>query len=363
MAARGAKKVFQEISDLAAIRAAQKALTSKLKKEFPFPSQRKIGYPAGSFAGAVRFEKQAGAGVRWWFIDATRKDVWLCFVGRGDPESAETLNIDLQFNFSAASFSRKYGGAFVRDLETGVVFLCHRGIVTRGKSRVPLLKLLSVLPHRMEDVIKADGAGSIPLFVVSPILARSNTLSLTSDFAADVRAAATVAINLDLKAIAPGKQPRAKRGKGKSAKPNRTWSMFDSILESYFTEFTGTTVVTPSKQAIRNCRHGAVVNALRAKFSAHGTVMNSRFVDLAVVAAAEATIYEVKTSSQPQSLYTAIGQLILHGGALKRQYPGKRIKRVVVMPDLPNVDAKRFEKELGISLLQYTDEGSSILFT
>jgi len=91
--------------------------------------------------------------------------------------------------------------------------------------------------------------------------------------------------------------------------------------------------------------------------------MNSKLVDLAVVAKMEATIYEVKTSNCLLALYTAIGQLTIHGGALKRQYPDKSIARVLVMPDVPKVDARTFKRELGISILMYTDDGSSISFS
>lgn len=357
--------MYVEISALDQIKKAQDSLVSSLKKNLRVKRDRVIGWPAGSFEGTVWFAKESGEGVQWWYygLDSKRK-VWICFVGRGDPQSTATLDIDLQFNFASNRFTRNFGGAFARNLETGEVFLCHRGIVTRGKSRVPRDLLLGHLSERQVDAMREDGKCTVPLFVVAPLRQSPAVARLISDFAGKVRIAATAAME------SHARQPKVKPS-GAPGKPNpkakgattKYKSLFDSKLGSYFDEFVGKSRVPPSKESVRDCRHGAVVLALHQKFAESYEVLKSAKVDLAVRTGGGITIYEVKTSNRPQAIYTAIGQLSIYGGAAKRQYPGAKIKRVLVMPDVPKSHAREFERELGISIMGYTDDGEKIAFS
>jgi len=356
--------MFVEISALDQIKKAQDSLVSALKKGLRNKRERVIGWPAGSFKGTVWFAKKSGDDVKWWFYELNRdRKIWLCFVGRGNPESNATLDIDLQFNLAADRFSRNFGGAFAKNFETGQVFLCHRGIVTRGKSRVPRELLLNHLSERMEPVQREDGKGTVPLFIVAPVHNSPEIAGLVSDFATSVRTAAKTAMEsgVQLRSVRAAKK-NAKRTGGSSGASHGFKSLFDSKLGSYFDEFVGKAVVPPSKESVRNCRHGAVVRALRKKFAGNGEVLKSVKVDLALRTKRFVTIYEVKTSNRPQAVYTAIGQLIVHSGAAKRQYPGAKIKRVLVMPDIPEKHSGEFESELGISIIGYSDDGTLIKF-
>jgi hypothetical protein len=81
------------------------------------------------------------------------------------------------------------------------------------------------------------------------------------------------------------------RGKRRSYKPKRVYAKVD---------------------------HGKVVTALNKEYSGKGRTYKSRAVDLAVEQKSRALLFEVKTGADPQSIYTAIGQLSVHASPTKK---------------------------------------------
>ncbi|MGX5817986.1 MrcB family domain-containing protein [Chitinophaga lutea] len=84
-------------------------------------------------------------------------------------------------------------------------------------------------------------------------------------------------------------------------------------ISSYTPEFVGpsTYFTQPNKKMDR--RHGIVVEALASELSKGNlAVGNNRYIDLAARSNDGTRIFEVKTSSSKNSLYTAIGQLVLY---------------------------------------------------
>ena len=131
--------MYIEVTEVQEIGLAQQALSRQLRNEYPHRRCRVVGFPAGNFEGAIRFAAPSGGDVSWW-LGSMRGDQksFRNFFGRGNPETRETVNIDLQFNFPMERFSRSFGGIFARNLESGITVLGHRGIATRGRSRVPM---------------------------------------------------------------------------------------------------------------------------------------------------------------------------------------------------------------------------------
>jgi hypothetical protein len=109
------------------------------------------------------------------------------------------------------------------------------------------------------------------------------------------------------------------------------YAQTSSDNETYNREHSGRKSGARSSEIDYISRHGDVVDALRearlAKKTSNEIVPNSRLIDLYVKKGGALTeVYEVKTDTSRQSLYCAIGQLMVHseGG------PNVRLKDVFI---------------------------------
>ena len=107
------------------------------------------------------------------------------------------------------------------------------------------------------------------------------------------------------------------------------------------------------------CTHGEVVNWLQADREARKTaaeiVANNGFIDLYVRKGGSLTeVYEVKTSVERQPLYTAIGQLVVHGS--QPEAPTLHL----VLPEGESVpaDIRDALTHRGIKTLRYAQDAS-----
>lgn len=89
------------------------------------------------------------------------------------------------------------------------------------------------------------------------------------------------------------------------------------VRKSYRPEFYGEKELTPHTTTKAFVEHGKIVDALKdhlQKKDKRCTLYNNQRLDLGVEKGGEVTdIFEVKTSCDSQSIYTAIGQLYFHG--------------------------------------------------
>ena len=130
----------------------------------------------------------------------------------------------------------------------------------------------------------------------------------------------------------------------------------------YFSsEFKGTKKIPKKKQKELYVSHGIVVDELK-KFieskSKEGTIYNTQKIDLAVDDNNSLKeIYEVKTSNDTQSIYTAVGQLFMHSaGSIST-------KKWIVLPSpVDNIKLLYCLSELGINLLCYDLENNQCEF-
>jgi hypothetical protein len=352
--------VYIELTNIEEIRSARAKLVRAVDKEFRHRQIRRIGYPNGAFDDEVRFKSSRGANVPWAFSGFDKRTGNpLFFCGRGDPNSNETLNIDLQFNFPKKKFDRRFGGAFVRDTESGLVLLAHRGIVTRGKSRVPKDLLMRETTERPRPVSLPEGGKELQLLIAGPILPRGNVMSLISKFAFEIRRAAIEVMDHQTSRAKGSRTGKGTRGPARKPGPSK----LDAALTKYFAEFEGETKVSVHKTVVRNCRHGAVVGALRAALSGTGKIMKSTQIDLVLFRKSKALVFEVKTANTSTAAYTAIGQLVLHSSLVKKLYPALKVTRHIVLPDTPTPHMQdRLRDELGFGVVTYDDDGDKVKF-
>jgi len=129
----------------------------------------------------------------------------------------------------------------------------------------------------------------------------------------------------------------------------------------YRPEFSGTKTYIPPKSPVEaDCHHGLVVDALALVMSsrniAHG---NDQFRDLYILGenGSLKMLFEVKTDLGTSSIYSAVGQLMLHGAGEDRQPV-----LVAVLPGKPDGRTARALERLGINLLAYEMAGIVVSF-
>ena len=348
--------MFIELTDTKEIKRTQDEMAAKLKKQFFHEQERVIGWPSGHFTAQVRFAGKSGPDSCWWYtgLSDDKQTVFNLF-GRGNPNDSKLLLIDLQFNFPIELFSRMQGGVFVRDVSSGKKLLGHRGIVTRGKSRVPRELLLQEADLTPLTIASEKLPNEVEVLLVAPI-DDANLGKQISDFAIEVRRAAYLVMSDNQN------DTTSQSKSGKPPSPSKK-SPLDDALSGYYDEFIGKTIIRRAAQVTMNCRHGSVVKILREKLKARGAQYKSVAMDLVVETKKEVLLFEVKTGSDSQSIYTGIGQLYFHAAALTRMFPKKQVVRHLVIPFAPAAaNREKVCKELGIRIVTFnlTDQKVAI---
>jgi len=316
---------YIEIEDTQELRGLNRELTAKLKKAFHHRETRIVGSPGGNFSANVRFLHGGNGSIFWWAERSHReKGLDKNLFGHGVPGSNHSLNMDVQFNVPIAKFSRRSGGAFLRHEPTKRIVLAHRGIVTIGHGRVAKDFLFGKMDATRQEASTSNGMSEFLL------IGEMEAPSLVSDidkFAVQVRSLQTA--GLKRKASDKlGEKIREQSRKERFAK-----------LRGYFDEFTGTRLVRSRRQGIADCYHGDVVRAIRDAFGTSIAIHKSREIDLIIwLILKRAFVFEVKTSTDTQSIYTAVGQLTVHAPTITRYLPGVRLHKVLVLPELPSKD-------------------------
>jgi hypothetical protein len=313
---------YVEIENPHEIARLNKELAGHLTKKFPFTERRTIGHPQESFVARVYFKRSRGENVFWWSPGQRRG---VNFFGHGMPGSERglnrALNIDIQFNLPVAEFSRRLGGLFLRHIRTNSIVLAHRGHITLGHARVKKELLFQEINATLHEAETSKGCME---FLLIGELESKNLVDDIESFALESRRAAKAV--KDRGANAPTK---AKRGPvGGFAK-----------LREYFDEFWGPRKSGRRYSTISDCDHGKVVRALRNRLAPHcEQIQKSREVDLVAQWRRHTYLFEVKTSTVPQAIYTAVGQLFVHTQALANR--DMKVKPVIVLPGEPHAQLR-----------------------
>lgn len=133
-----------------------------------------------------------------------------------------------------------------------------------------------------------------------------------------------------------------------------------SFEKAFTPEFTGRKSYRHTGRVVSVCDHGDVVAELERLAGQHGLkTFNDRQRDLVAYrrSGTRGILFEVKTDTTTSSLYGVIGQLMLHGAAM-RPLP----HRVLVIPDTPTDQTRDTLATLGITVLTYDWDGSVPVF-
>jgi hypothetical protein len=124
----------------------------------------------------------------------------------------------------------------------------------------------------------------------------------------------------------------------------------EKIKTSFDDEFSGKKNITINHSGVAICDHGLVVNSLKELLEEKGAhIANDQLRDLYLFNNGEVEIvFEFKTGFDRQSVYSAIGQLLLNNTTLK-----PTPKYVMVLPLGLSEEIQSVVRNLNIELLQY----------
>ncbi|MDN3238045.1 hypothetical protein QWJ10_22885 [Pseudomonas sp. WAC2] len=324
--------MFEIITDPKAIAALNTKFAKIMRKAFPYNESRELTYPSGHHTGD----------------DPAKHLNHLLF---GAPGAVDWLELAVQLNFPNELYKRLYAGTFVRD-RAGEIFLAYRGRLTKGKAG---LRKNLVLAQFSNSVDAQDGNQTNRVILIAG-LDEPDMIDKLFAFAQEAREVATRVASINAEADS---SPGSGGGKGGSAE-------LDSMmaLSVYFDEFSGKSNITPPATTGRRVvEHGAIVAALAKILGSGANLQKNQAIDLAAIYESRTDLYEVKTSADTQSVYTAVGQLLIHGEGIKTLL-GQPVRRFLVLPEMPRQDfLKPIAKVLEGAIITYRKHNCSYTFT
>lgn len=309
--------------------AAQKRFSGQLKKVWAKKENRTITWRPNSKTLDVVHDDE------FWFVSVSPNQkqqlprYWNSF-GRYKPDG--NLNISVEINIPIDEDTKRVGGFFAEDDKTGAIFLMHSGKVGGGAKGVGKNSFLAWSAEELKTIRSIDGTERTGI-LVAPV-----GTAETSD-----------SIKRFVKKVADFKEVAS------SYVHSEDYKQTDSDNKLYNREHAGRKKGKRSAVIDYKSRHGDIVHALREyrlKQKKPGEVVpNTKLIDLYVLRNKIMTeIYEVKTDTSRQTLYTAIGQLLVHSGI------HQNVKRFAVLPfgEMIPSDVEDAFKRLNVSIVRYT---------
>jgi hypothetical protein len=140
---------------------------------------------------------------------------------------------------------------------------------------------------------------------------------------------------------------------------DETTDFSDLLNFQYTNEHSGTSIVKRKSATKIERTHGIVVNSLAFSLEKYGhKIGNDRNRDLFIhIRGKIKTLFEIKTSSSTQDLYSAVGQLLIYSIPIKGN-----VNLFLVLPDKLSKPVVKRLGELGIQILYYTWDNNTPIF-
>jgi hypothetical protein len=272
---------------------------------------------------------------KYWFgtVPPNPKDttprLWNPF---GAYHEVGNLRIAVEINIPIASQSKLVSGFFAKDMATGVIYLMHDGGVGGGKKGVNRNNFLAWSSARPVSV--SDTRGDVRLGIIVSALDSHNLADDVARFVQQVLAYK--------EAVEEGETDTLE-----IRNAERTY-------KDYYDEYAGKKRRRRLAELEYVSRHGDIVRALhdwRRLSSGQQRIVKNAYIDLGIESNGILTeLYEVKTSCERQSLYTALGQMIVHDAS-----EAGSCRRFVVLPsdDAIPVDIVGAFKRAGVGVLRF----------
>lgn len=326
---------YTVITDLEQIASNNTALGNSFKKVMKYSEEREITFPSGHFQNPVSFQKSSGQKVRAWSPQVINTH-YNNFILIAEPNTSDWIEILVQLNFPAKKYTRTLAGAFVRDDEDNV-WLAHRGKLTKGNGSLKMAKVLDEFENSKFAIVNAEDhtpkGKSVSCRLI--LIAKLQDAALLDKIFAFAEQARAVATRLSMKNAKTSNMAGAKHGTAAGiAQGTKSPSKAHDLLKEYFKEFSGKGTTRGRAPGNRIVLHGDIVDALEVTYRHGGESFKNRAIDLAIVSNGTATLYEVKTSENTTSVYTGVGQLLIHGEAIG-DILKMPVTRILVLPNPP----------------------------
>lgn len=285
-----------------------------------------LGYQGNSDELTVYYSRK----FNFWFT--TKKNVnryWNAF-GFGRPIKGRNNSITVEINIPFEGVNRNIGGVFAYDKKNDILVL-HRGKI--GGGRVGIGKELFFKNYRDEPINAFDFEFENEFCLIGGLNSKYLPRQV-GNFVSEVH-----------------------RIKNLSEKETSDFSSLNNF--SFTDEVTGRRKVKRSGTTVIERTHGIVVNSLAKKLEEKGFFIGKdKNRDLFIHSRGRITkMFEIKRSSSPQALYSAVGQLIIYSIPIRNA-----VDLILVLPEKLNKTVEKRLHELGMSILYYDWNNSEPIY-
>lgn len=287
-----------------------------------------VGYKPNRLLLELNYSKVLGI---WWTFQKQTDKYWNSY-GIGEPSEKHNNSITCEINYPLDAIYPRLAGGLAKN-EDGEAILIHSGRIGGGKAGVgKKLFIDNYIGEAVEIKVKDSMHEYVPVGSL-------NSERFANQVALFVKEVARIKDLPKLESpVVPAITPANK------------------LKTTFNDEFWGKKYIPANHSGIAICDHGLVVNSFKElllKKDFH--VANNQYRDLYIIKKGVIvdTVFEFKTGTDRQSVYSAIGQLQLINTTLK-----PKPKYVMVLPLGLSDEIQRTIRSLEIELLEYTWENN-----
>jgi hypothetical protein len=334
-------QMLQYLEEKADVSRSHQKLQATIRRTLSKTAVRDIGYPGGR-------ERRATVATdgRYWFWTEDNRGADVLTKRRlnwfGVLSDRPGVGITVEINTTYEDRNDQTAGFFARDTKTGATYFLHSGRVGGGAKGVGKTSFLTWAAREKRNLVEVvDSSGRIRAgLIVMPVEGRSAANSLVR--------------YIDL----VGGFKKAVRNGEIGSKEFRDQQR---KFEDYFSEGRGRRTGKRSSDIDYISRHGEIVDALRdwratRLLPRRSRIVKDVFIDLGIARGNELIeIYEVKPSSDRSSVYSAVGQLLVHGRDIT-------CRKTIVLPhdELLAADLADALRRLSIETVKFRLETNSV---
>ena len=292
----------------------------------------KIGFQGDSFESKNYYFPKYDF---WISLEKEPNRFWNAF-GIGKPKLEQNVSIICEINIPFEGIDRSIGGAFATDGNS--ITIVHRGKI--GGSRKGIGKSLFFKEYDNKTELIIDGDRETECAIVgnldSPHFMKQ--LQLFIEETNRIKNSNTSPVE---------SEPETKE----ISKPE--------FGEDYRDEFFGKKTYKRGETIVAQCNHGLIVKSLKDELDA----MKLKYAkdnrrDLYIIQNQKITsIFEIKTDITNESIYSAIGQLMIYSNEFEH-----RIHKIMVLPDKLKNKIESILAKIGIRILYYKLNNENVIF-